>query len=74
VGDPDLATDPEIAATITVLGMTDGTFTGVGLDRYINNRTTDFFNARRTVNGVDQARRIAGYARRYLRVLTRSGC
>ena len=74
VGNPDLATDPEIAATIAVLGMTDGTFTGKALDRYINSRRTDFFNARKTVNGLDRAGSIARYARNYFRVLSRNGC
>jgi hypothetical protein len=76
VGNPDLATDPEIAATITVLGMADGTFTGVGLDRYINNRRTDFVNARRIINGDlrKNGGRIAGFAHRYLNAMTRAGC
>jgi hypothetical protein len=54
--------------------MIDGTITGVGLERFINNRRTDFVNARRTVNGRDRAALIAGYARSYLRVLNRNGC
>jgi predicted chitinase len=76
VGNPDLALDPEIAASITVLGMADGSFTGVGLDDYINAQETDFVNARRVVNG-DVHRngaRIARYARTYLRALRRAGC
>lgn len=52
VRDPGLATDPEIAARIMVIGMRDGLFTGKRLDRYINADTNDVYNARRTVNGV----------------------
>lgn len=52
VRDPALATDPAIAARILVIGMRDGLFTGRRLDVYINERSTDFHNARRTVNGV----------------------
>lgn len=52
VRDPRLATDPEIAARIIVVGMRDGLFTGRRLDRYIDEDSTDLYNARRTVNGV----------------------
>lgn len=56
VRDPGLATDPEIAAKIMVIGMRDGLFTGKRLDRYIDEDSNDLYNARRTVNGVTPTR------------------
>lgn len=52
VAHPDRAKDPELAATILVLGMRDGLFTGRRLDRYINEESHDAYNARRVVNGI----------------------
>jgi hypothetical protein len=70
VGNPELAADPEIAATILVEGMRDGSFTGVGLSDYISGENRDFVNARQIVNGVDEAEEIAQDAERYYQVLT----
>ncbi|MBD1929708.1 VCBS repeat-containing protein [Trichocoleus sp. FACHB-90] len=70
VGNPELAADPEIAATILVEGMRDGSFTGVGLSDYISGENRDFVNARQIVNGVDKAEEIAQDAERYYQVLT----
>ncbi len=69
VGQPELATRPEVAARILVIGMRDGTFTGRKLSDYINGNQVDFFNARRTVNGTDRADLIASYAQAYLQAL-----
>jgi len=71
VGDPSLAEDPDIAARILVQGMKDGTFTGRGLDRYINDSGTDYVNARRIVNGdvAKNGARIAADASRYATAL-----
>jgi hypothetical protein len=67
---PDhVARSPVLAARILVIGTNDGTFTGVGLGRYLTEETTDFTNARRTVNGTDQAEAIATIANRYLNTL-----
>lgn len=51
VNNPDQVKKPSVAARILVEGMKKGTFTGKGLDSYINGQKTDFINARRTVNG-----------------------
>lgn len=64
LSNPDRVKDPRIAAKILVGGMMKGTFTGKGLGRFINGRRTNFAQARRTVNGMDKAGRIAGLARR----------
>ncbi|MBD1806295.1 S8 family serine peptidase [Microcoleus sp. FACHB-SPT15] len=69
VNQPELASDPEIAAQILVEGMRDGTFTGVGLSDYISGSNIDFYNARRIVNGTDRASEIAQMAERYYNVL-----
>ncbi|CDM67183.1 RHS repeat-associated core domain-containing protein [Pyrinomonas methylaliphatogenes] len=69
IDNPELAADPQIAAFITIHGMMNGVFTGIKLSRYVNDRRTDFVNARRVVNGLDRARLIARYARGYLRAL-----
>lgn len=53
VNNPDLATEPAIAAKILAYGMRDGSFTGVSLSNYINNNKRDLYNARRVVNGID---------------------
>ena len=42
---------PELAARILVQGSKEGTFTGKGLDDYINDDGTDFTQARRVING-----------------------
>ncbi len=63
----DLALDPEIALQILFGGMYDGDFTGVGLLQFLPctdpaSDPTDFYNARKIVNGLDCATEIRGYA------------
>ena len=62
---PALAKDPAIAYEIAIHGMINGWFTGRKLSQYINNKTTDFENARRIINGTDKASKIADIARRF---------
>lgn len=62
MANPDLALDPAVATTILVLGMADGDFTGKRLGHYFTSDLTDFYNARRIVNGTDKAADIAAYA------------
>ena len=75
VGDPSLATDPQIAAQILVSGMQGGLFTGKALEDFINDEGTDFYHARSIVNGDmgTNGRRIAGYAQGYLTALENCG-
>ena len=65
-GNPELAREKDNSAFILVHGMITGGFTGRALDRYINSTTKDYYNARRTVNGIvpDVARKIAATAER----------
>jgi hypothetical protein len=43
----------------------NGLFTGLRLSRFLNNKETDYYNARKVVNGVDKAELIASYAKEY---------
>jgi len=65
----DLINNPELAKTptsnaikIILYGMHKGLFTGKKLSDYINNTKTDYFNARRIINGTDRAKDIKGFA------------
>ncbi len=69
VNHPELAADPGIAAHIAVKGMRDGTFTGRKMSDYINDSKTDFYNARRVINGTDHAQEIADQATAFQSVL-----
>jgi hypothetical protein len=53
-------------------GMRHGTFTGKKLADYINATGCDYRNARRIINGVDQAALIAGYATALEGILTQA--
>jgi predicted chitinase len=66
VNKPELACDPNVALFVLVHGMKHGTFTGKALPQYVNKRQTDFYNARRVVNGTDRANHIAALARTFL--------
>jgi predicted chitinase len=69
VGNPELAERPEIAAKILVGGMKEGSFTGKGLNDYINGSKTDFVGARRIVNGTDKASTFAATAQAILNAM-----
>lgn len=62
VNEPDLVMRPDISLFILVDGMKRGVFTGVGLEDYISGNQVDFFNARRIINGTDEAPLIETYA------------
>ena len=62
---PDLALQPDIAVKILLYGMADGDFTGKRLDHYFTDDLTDWYNARRIVNGTDKASEIAAYAEKF---------
>ena len=68
VGDPDLALRPDLAANIMLHGMAAGSFTGRRLGQYFgaNPAHDDPVNARRIINGTDQASLIASYHRVFL--------
>lgn len=62
VTDPDQALEPVTAYRIMSLGMRKGLFTRKNLSMYINGDTVDYISARRIINALDQAEKIAGYA------------
>lgn len=62
VTDPDQTLRPAIAYQIMSVGMIKGLFTGKKLADYINTAGCDYRNARRIINGLDQATKIAQYA------------
>lgn len=62
VWEPDGALLPFYAMQIAVRGMEGGWFTGRCLGDYLTQNKTDYVNARRVINGTDQAERIAAYA------------
>lgn len=67
---PELALQMDISCRIIVTGMTRGMFTGVKLETYFNDDREDWEQARKIVNGMDCAEKIAGYARIFYRALT----
>jgi putative chitinase len=68
---PDLAMQPAIATQIAVQGMLRGYFTGKRLQDYFPNPAGqhDPLNARRIINGMDCAAKIAGYYQTFLTAL-----
>lgn len=66
---PSLALVPSVAYAIMSTGMRAGLFTGKALSEYCAGREADYVGARRVINGVDQAQRIAGYALLFERML-----
>ena len=70
LADPELALEPDIAAHILFRGMIEGWFTGRKLGDYIRpGKPARYVAARRVVNGLDRARRIARYAVAFERAL-----
>jgi len=69
VAHPDVALDSLISARVMFRGMAEGWFTGVALGDYFNEDKDDPVNARRIINGTDQADLIAGYHKTFLSAL-----
>lgn len=65
VSNPDKALDWEIATKVMFEGMIRGLFTGVGLSKYFAGEDSDWRNARKIINGLDRADKIAHYARAF---------
>jgi hypothetical protein len=66
---PEKALEPEFAAHIMIDGMTKGIFTGRKLSQYFNEHTDDPINARRIINGLDRAEKIADYYIQFLKLV-----
>ncbi len=62
---PELALKPEIAYRIMSYGMRHGMFTGRKITDFIHGNFCSFYMARKVINGLDCAEKIAGYARAF---------
>ena len=69
---PLLALDPDIAYTVMSYGSFNGVFTGKTIGQYIKVGTTDYWNARRVINGTDKASLLQGYALKFQAVMEES--
>lgn len=67
IANPKGMADPKIALFTLVHGSKNGVFTGLKLGDFIGNGKSDFYNARKIINGTDRADLIAGYAQEYLK-------
>lgn len=68
VNNPDLLLDNEVDWKVLELGFY-GLWTGRPLSRYINERQTDYYNARKVVNGLDHAQSIADDAMKFYTII-----
>jgi hypothetical protein len=66
---PEHALEPQTAYNIMSYGMRNGTFTKKKLADFINDETCDYVNARRIINGLDRAEKIAGFAEHFEQLL-----
>ncbi len=73
----DRAMETEISAQIMVLGMTEGWFTGRCFASYLpakgNATVGQFTSARRIINGIDRAEKVAGFAMSFQAALVAGG-
>jgi hypothetical protein len=65
VAEPDLALRLDVSATILVVGMTEGLFSGARLSVFFSGMKADWTGARKIVNGADRAKKIAVTARTF---------
>jgi putative chitinase len=68
VNHPELAMELPVSAAVLVEAMMRGIF-GHKVTDYINSEHVDWINARKTINGLDQANAIAGFAQRFFNAL-----
>lgn len=61
VSNPELVGQMPLSATVAVIFMQKGWYTGKKLSNYFNETSSDPVNARRIINGLDKAQLIAGY-------------
>jgi hypothetical protein len=73
----DRALETEISAQIMVLGMTEGWFTGRKFSSYLPVKglatLPQFTSARRIINGIDRAEKVAGFAMSFQAALVAGG-
>ena len=69
VSNPGLAMVPSISADILIVGAQEGLFTGRRLSEFVGAGKRDYTSARRVINGLDKAGKIAEYARGFERAI-----
>lgn len=70
---PEDALKADVAVAIMFDGMTSGKFTGKKLSDYFDADTTDWVNARKIINGLDKADKIAAEAKKFHAALVAAG-
>ncbi len=76
LANPDRMLEPDIAVRTMIWGMERGTFTGKSLATFITpglGTHAEFVQARRIINGLDCAEKIAGYAEQFKAALVAGG-
>ena len=73
VANPSQRGDAFVSAVSLFLGNREGWWTGKRLGQYIKPGSTDYWNARRVVNGTDAATKIKGHAVAFERALRVAG-
>lgn len=66
---PELIGELNLAVKVAFHFMIKGLYTGKKLSNYFNDEKTDWINARRIINGVDCAEKIAGYGKTFYEAL-----
>ena len=69
LNNPELLLTMEPSLWATIHCMWHGSYTGVGLSKYFTADATDWVNARRIINGTDQAENIAEFAQAFYQYL-----
>lgn len=72
LNNPDLMLKLDVSVDALFIGMTKGMFTGKKLSDYFTSDKSDWVNARKIINGLDAAEKIAGYAKIFYNALTLS--
>lgn len=70
LNNPELLLIPEPSIWATIHCMWHGLYTGVSLSTYFTSLKEDWGSARKIINGMDQADKIAGFALIFYRALT----
>ena len=66
---PERAMEMAVSVEILFVGMLRGVFTGQRLDDHFTGARADWIGARRIVNGLDRAEKVAGYGRAFFSAL-----
>ena len=69
VARPELAMETAASVDILFIGMLRGAFTGRRLADHFSAGQADWVGARRIVNGLDRAEKVAGYGRAFFAAL-----